>query len=115
LKAIRQKSDDGFVLIELLIVLLIIGLALPAKHFRNLDETYNIEYSIITNQLEAMAHRKHVVIDSKICPLRNCWFNPKGNINKSRKLIIHQGGTQYELVIWLGFGRFKINKRISYD
>lgn len=115
MKEIRQGADDGFVIIELLVVFLILTLILPTKQLNNINISEDIENKIISNQLEAMAYRKTVVIDSKICPKRDCWFNPKGHINKARTLIVHQGGKQYELVIWLGFGRFKINERVSDD
>jgi hypothetical protein len=115
LKAIKHPSDEGFILIELLIVFTVISLLLPTNHLKDFLLHTDIENLIISNQLEAMATRKTVVIDSKICPLRDCWYNPKGNINKSKTLIIEEGGFQYELVIWLGFGRFKITKRLSDD
>ncbi|MBV1709028.1 MAG: prepilin-type N-terminal cleavage/methylation domain-containing protein [Erysipelothrix sp.] len=115
MKAIRHPSDKGFILVELLIVFTVIGLLLPTNLLKDFPLYTDFENRIISNQLEAMATRKTVVIDSMICPLRDCWFNPKGNINQSRTLIIEEGGLQYELVIWLGFGRFKISKRLSDD
>lgn len=115
MKIIRQSSNRGFILTELLIVLLVISLLLPIN-IKNFESKFtNIENKIILSQLEAMANRKTVLIDTVICPLRNCWYNPRGNINKSKKIKIERREVQYELVIWLGFGRFKITERLSDD
>lgn len=115
MKIIRQSSNKGFILTELLIVLLIISLMLPLNLNTVEIKKSNIENRIVLSQLEAIANRKTVLIDADICPLRNCWYNPRGNINKSRTINIEQRGVQYELVIWLGFGRFKISERIFDD
>lgn len=115
MKTIRRSSDKGFILIEFLIVLLVISFILPMNIKENIDVSKDIGNTIILNQLEAMANRKTVLIDSDICPLRNCWFNPRGNVNKSKTIKIEQRGLQYELVIWLGFGRFKIKERLFDD
>lgn len=100
---------------EFLIVLFVISLMLP-MNFKVSESVYtNIENKIVLSQLEAIANRKTVLLDTDICPMRNCWYNSRGNINKSKTFIIERKGVQYELVIWLGFGRFKISERVSDD
>lgn len=92
-----------------------ISLILPLsyKDFNFYDS--DIGNSVISSQLEAIARRKTIVISNDICPRSNCWFNPRGNINQSRTISIERKGIQHELVIWLGFGRFKISKGFSYN
>jgi hypothetical protein len=103
------------VLIEVLMVFLVIALLLPATHITGSDSDIGIENMIIYSQLEAMATRKSVYLGSEICPLNDCWFNPRGNINKSSTIFIMRKERYYELVLWLGFGRFRIKERVSDD
>jgi hypothetical protein len=103
------------VIIEVMVVLLVITLLLPTAHAKRTDSAISIENLIMVSQLEAMATRKSVFLGSELCPLHDCWFNPRGNINKSRTIFLTRKGRRYELVIWLGFGRFKIKERFSDD
>ncbi len=115
MKIIKPLSVKGFVLTEILIVLFVISLMLPMYYQDFVFYNTDVKNRIIVSQLEAMAKRKTVLIDTDICPQRNCWFNPRGNVNKSRTVIIEQEGVLHEVVIWLGFGRFKISERIFDD
>jgi prepilin-type N-terminal cleavage/methylation domain-containing protein len=115
LKAIKPEFARGFVLIEVMIVLLVITLLLPATHINNVYSDNGIENMIIYSQLKAIATRKPVFLDSQLCPLNDCWFNPRGNINKSRTIFLMRKERNYELVIWLGFGRFRVKERFSDD
>jgi hypothetical protein len=115
LRIIRQVSADGFAVTEVMIVLFLIVLIFPVKMMKEPQITMDIENQIILRQLEAMANRKTVLLDEEICQSQNCWFNPRGNINKPAIIRLTKKGVPYELVIWLGFGRFKVSKGISDD
>lgn len=115
MKITKPRSDNGFVLTELLILLLVMTLILPVNFIKLPKPSIDIENRIILNQLEAIAKRRTVHLDEEVCPMRDCWFNARGNINKPTTILHNQKGVYYELVIWLGFGRFKISKGISDD
>lgn len=115
MKIIKQSPAKGFVLIEILLVMFVIILLLPKSVIKAPYPSLNVENLILLRQLEAIARRKTIVLDEKICPMHNCWFNPKGNINKPVTINFDERGVNYELVIWLGFGRFKIEERVSDD
>lgn len=115
LRIIKLKSDNGFALTDVIIVLFLIAMIFPFKFIKEPDVYLDIENQIILSQLEAMSKRKTVILDEEICPSQNCWFNSKGNINRPAIIHLIQKGVPYELVIWLGFGRFEISERISYD
>lgn len=108
MKTISQDSDKGFTLIEVILVLLAFSFFTTVGFRMFQPSEINIENTIITSQIKAMALRSSIMLDVQICPAADCWFNAKGNINKARSLIIKLGEKNVELVIWLGFGRFKI-------
>ncbi len=112
MKTIRRSSDKGFALIEIILVLLIFSLLLPVGYNFNTQTEESIENMIITSQIKALATRSVVMVDHSICPMGDCWFNAKGNINRAKTLVVDKGGQNVELVFWLGFGRFRIKQRI---
>ena len=115
MKITVRRYDKGFTLIEILIVIFVMTLTFFVIKIKIPESSLDVENEIVASQLEAIAKRKTIYLDEEICPILNCWFNAKGNINKPVTLYIEQGGIKYELVIWLGFGRFKITKRIFND
>lgn len=115
MKIIEQKPGNGFALTDVIIVFFLIAMLFPLMIIEEPDVYFDFENQIILSQLEAMAKRKTVVLDEVICPSQNCWYNFKGNINKPVIIHLLQKGVPYELVIWLGFGRFEISERISDD
>jgi hypothetical protein len=115
LRITRLRPDNGFALIEILIVMFFIAIAVSGNVIKVPIASSDIENQILLRQLEAMAKRKTILLDEEICPMQNCWFNPRGNINKPVIIEFNQKGVWYELVIWLGFGRFKVTERIFDD
>lgn len=100
---------------ELLLMFLFISMIFSVEPYLLSENISDVQNSLITTQLKAMASRNRVMMDSFICPDKNCWFNAKGNINASRTFIFLKGGKTYELVQWLGFGRFQITDWIHAD
>lgn len=115
MKTIRPDSDKGFVMTELLLVLMLISMLVPVNYKPLAVKDSDAYNSLITTQLKAMATRSRVMMNPLICPERSCWFNAKGNINTARTHIFKEGGKTYVLVQWLGFGRFRITERILTD
>jgi hypothetical protein len=102
-------------MIELLLALIVISMFTPVNYKLFTIHVSDIHNSLITTQIKAMASRDRVMIDPLICPERNCWFNAKGNINIARTHIFTEREKTYELVQWLGFGRFRITERFLTD
>jgi hypothetical protein len=92
LRIIKLSSVKGFVLTEILIVLFVISLMLPMYYQDFVFHNAEAKNLIILSQLEAMAKRKTILMDNEICPQRDCWFNPRGNVNRSRTLIFEKRG-----------------------
>ncbi len=65
-----------------------------------------INYEIINAQLTAIAF--HKTVDLKhLSSQNNIYFNHRGNINHAQSIRISRNGYAYDLVFFLGFGRYE--------
>ncbi len=112
-KIIKPACHKGYSLLELLIVMMIVGSILiatgPLLAYTVYHKEYTqriINYEIINAQLKAIAFHKTVTL-MHLSNQNKIYFNHRGNINHAQSLRVIRNGYIYDVVFFLGFGRYE--------
>lgn len=114
LKTTKLAYHKGYSLLELLIVMMIVGSILiasgPLLSYAVVHKDYTtrlIDYEIINAQLTAIALHKNVFL-KHLSNQDNIYFNHRGNINRAQSIPLYRHGYGFDLVFFLGFGRYEL-------